>query len=330
MRLDGSLEGFSLPDIVALLTASRKSGALHLSHEARHDVIRHDVIRHGVIRLVDGAVSGASSDTARQSLVRRLIGTGHLTDEVVSAGVARVRADHAVGLARALQDADAVEKSLLLDAARGHAVDALFDMLQWTDGSFRFGAGDYDVDDVGLRESAEELFAAAGQRMEAWQRLSLRIPSSAAVLRLAVAPAHDPVLTRDDWAVVSMIDGRRSIGDLVSWSGRCEPAVVAVLAPLVERGLLEVTGGSNDDEVATGLAHQQQLVASLEQAPVSDRAAGDTGPNESARPQTAQTAQTAQPVRSAPEPAATEQVVVLEPGVNRSMLLRLIAAAAVG
>jgi hypothetical protein len=253
VKLEGSFDTFSLPEIFQLLTATKKSGGLHVFRGTQH----------GVIRLVDGAVSGATSDTARQSLVRRLVGAGQLPDEALSAGVATVRNDPTAGFARALQEAGAVDSALLLGVAREHTVDALFDVLRWIEGTFAFDVNEADHDDLGLRESAEALVGLAGQRIDAWPALSGQISSPDVVLRLAPAPAHDPVLTRDEWALVALIDGRRTVHDLVALCGRGEFAVVAALAPLVERGLLEVPSGQGDD-VVTALVRRQLLVESVE------------------------------------------------------------------
>ncbi|MEP6853298.1 MAG: DUF4388 domain-containing protein [bacterium] len=51
------MESFPLPEVFQLLTAIRKTGGLHLCRGSQP----------GPIRLVEGTVSGASSDTTRQS-----------------------------------------------------------------------------------------------------------------------------------------------------------------------------------------------------------------------------------------------------------------------
>lgn len=268
MRLEGSLEAFSLPDLFQLLTATRKSGGLHLYRGTQH----------GVIRVVAGAISGASSDTTRQSLARRLVGTGRVADDALAAGVATVRADPTAGLARTMHEAGAIDGDLLLAVAREHAVDALFDMLRWSDGTFAFEVDEPDTDDVGLRQDADGLVAAAGLRVDAWPALAGQIASPDVVVHLTAAPAHDPTLTRDEWALVALIDGRRTVGDLVELCGRGEFATVAVLGPLVERGLLEVPGDGAADDAATALIRRQHLIESLEGGTES------RGPAEDAQP----------------------------------------------
>jgi len=354
MKLEGSLDAFSLPEILQLLTMTKKSGGLHLVRGTQH----------GVVRLADGEVTGASSDTSRQSLVRRLVGGGHLTDAALVAGVERVRADPRAALTRAIADAGEVDGAVLLNAAREHTVDAFFDVLRWNDGDFTFFVAEADPDDIGLRLTADELIAAAGQRIDEWPAISGQISSPDVVLCLTPAPAHDPTLTRDEWALVALIDGRRTVGDLVALCGRGEFAVVAVLSPLLERGLLMAPGDGMGD-VAAALVRRQQLIATLElpapgmqtpavqvpavqvpavQVPALDVPALRTPalqmpilapPVEAPRVAPLAVVAALAPEPAEPEPAVPTPAIALQPaarppierdeGVNRSMVLRLIA-----
>ena len=64
MRLEGTLDAFSLPDIFQLLSYTKKTGALHLRRDALH----------GVVHLRDGAVTGGRSDVSRQALASQIGG----------------------------------------------------------------------------------------------------------------------------------------------------------------------------------------------------------------------------------------------------------------
>jgi hypothetical protein len=318
VRLDGSLEAFSLPEIFQLLTVTGKSGGLHVSSGQSGG----QGGRSGIVRLVDGAVSGASSDTTRQTLVRRLVCAGLLTDESLSAGVARVRADPTVGLARALQEAGSLDDARLFGVAREHTVDALFDMLRWAGGDFTFEVNEADADDLGLRESAEELLGTASQRVDAWPAVAQRISSPDVVLCLTPAPADDPALTRGEWALVALIDGRRSIRDLVARCGREESAVLAVLARLIMRGLLEVPPEDGDEVVAAAArVRRQHLLESIE-----DGSGSGAEPASLPEPPAAQP-EIEHPARrlAAAADAEPRRIIERDPAVNQSMLLRLVA-----
>ena len=82
-----------------------------------------------------------------------------------------------------------------------------------------------------------------------------------------VLPA-DPEVSREEWSLLALVDGRRSVTELVDLTGSGQYAVVSTLAALVQRGLLEVRpeSGEADDHVAV-VVRRQRLLAPLEDAP---------------------------------------------------------------
>ena len=122
MKLEGSIDAFSLPDIFQLLSFTKKTGGLHLAHEGAD----------GVVFFTGGQVTGASSDSSRQPLARRLVGSGTVSDEALSAAVDAASAGDGVGVVRALLEHQAVDAELLRRAATDQSVDAVFDLaLDW-------------------------------------------------------------------------------------------------------------------------------------------------------------------------------------------------------
>ena len=77
MKLEGSLDAFSLPDVFQLLSFTKKTGGLHLSNDGCA----------GVVFFTVGQITGASADTSRQPLARRLIGSGAVDDDALGAAV---------------------------------------------------------------------------------------------------------------------------------------------------------------------------------------------------------------------------------------------------
>jgi hypothetical protein len=78
----------------------------------------------------------------------------------------------------------------------------------------------------------------------------------------------DPEVTREEWSLLALVDGRRSVTELVDLTGSGQYAVVSTLAALVQRGLLEVRpeSGEAEDHVAV-VMRRQRLLATLEDAP---------------------------------------------------------------
>lgn len=252
MKLEGSLDAFSLPDIFQLLSFTKKSGGLHLRRGTTH----------GTVYFRDGSVTGASSDGGRQALARRLVGTGAVGDDELTAAVERA-ANDGVGVGRALLDAGVVDAELLRSLVAEQAVDAVFDLLRWSEGDFSFTVDEPGPDDVGFSLGVEAIVNDARSRLETWEYACRVIPSPETVLALPVAVRDEPQISRGEWALLALVDGRRTVAQLVALAGRGDYTVVSQLAALIERGLL-VARTPDDAEGVLALARRQAILARLE------------------------------------------------------------------
>jgi len=290
VKLEGSLDAFSLPDIFQLLSFTKKSGGLHLRRPATH----------GCVYFREGTVTGATADDGRQALARRLVGSAVVGDDALAAAVERAASDD-IGVARALLEAGAVDADLLQSMVSEQAVDAVFDFLRWTEGDFSFNVDEPGPDDVGVQLGVEELVAEARGRLESWERACQVIPAPDVVLTLPISVREDPQLSRSEWALLALVDGRRTVADLVTLAGRGDFAVVSALATLVERQLLAIRNGEGD-EGALALARRHAILGRLESAPapVTEAMVGEVG----APPPAAESPRAAQPAEFAPAPAS--------------------------
>jgi hypothetical protein len=251
MRLEGTLDAFSLPDIFQLLSYTKKTGTLHLRREGQH----------GAVHLRDGAVTGGRGDVACQALGRRLVGAGLVDDDALADAVEKVLDTPGAGLAKALAATGRLDDRKVTELAVEQATDAVFELLRWPDGDFAFVVDEDNPDDLGASLPVEEVVAEGRRRLETWARLAEKVPSTAHVVTLAPAPAQEPVLSRDEWALLSFVDGQRTVADLVSLSGTGEYVVVSALAGLADRGLVQV---GERPQGASALVQRQTLLAALE------------------------------------------------------------------
>jgi hypothetical protein len=250
VRLEGSLDAFSLPDIFALLSMTKKTGGLHLRRAGAH----------GVVWFTTGALTGGASDVGRQAFGRRVVGSGLVADAALADAVDRSLAEDGLGVVRALQQAGAVEEGALHDIGGEHVVDTVFDLLRWPEGDFAFVVDEPNPDDVGISRQVDDVVAEARRRLDQWGKVATTLPSPQSVLSIVTSPAADPVLTRDEWSLLALVDGRRSIAAIVALAGRGEFTVASSLADLVERGLLRTAEG---DETGS-LTRKHELLARLE------------------------------------------------------------------
>ncbi len=231
MRLEGSLDAFSLPDIFSLLSMTKKSGGLHLRRDGAH----------GVVWFAEGAITGGASDVSRQALARRFVGTGLVDDATLNAAITAAN-EEKIGVAKALQGSAALDDSALHELAAEHIVDSVFDLLRWPIGDFEFVIDEPNPDDVGTARSVDEVVEEGRRRLEIWGAVATSIPSPQTILSLTPKPAESLTLTPEEWKLLALVDGRRTVGEIVALCGRGEFAVVSGLADLVNRGLLSADG----------------------------------------------------------------------------------------
>lgn len=260
MNLEGSLDAFGLPDVLTLLATTGKTGGLLLRRDGQD--AGGDRRTEGAVWFRDGRVCGATSDRSRASLVRRVVGSGAVDDNALRQAVARAVSGGG-GVARGLLEAGSVDPDLLRQAADDQTIDAVFDLLRWTDGDFAFDPGATDPDDIGLAIEHGRLLDEARARVEAWGSLVVVIPSREAVLTVPTVLAHDPEVSRDEWALLSLVDGHRRVRDLTELTGAGEFAVTTILARLVQRGLLHVKDAAAPDHV-TIVERRLGMLASIE------------------------------------------------------------------
>lgn len=261
--LEGDLSDFSLPDILRLLAFTSKTGRLRLeSPDAA-----------GRIDLIDGRVRDASSAAGRLPLARRLLGLGVVDGEVVidllhtaeSLPTDRAFAHELVRNGHA--DVDAVT-----DVLHEQTIDAVFDLLRWSSGSFRFDVGgDRDSSPPDLAVAVDELLEEADRRLAAWSDIEAATGRADAVVTIAAPRTEGRAIDvdADGWALLAFVDGRRTVDDLVALSGRGQFDTRRTLGALVERGVVRVGDPGAGGTVQRLLAAHRAL-AEIEVARVPD------------------------------------------------------------
>jgi hypothetical protein len=235
--LQGDLADFALPDVLRLLDSASKTGRLRLASgtsEARIDV-------------VDGHVRDASADTGQLAVARRLLGLGLVDGATISRvldGWSTLPTDLEFVSSLLQHGADPVG---IPEVLRAHTVDALFDLLRWSDGSFHFdshlGPGEVPA---APSYPIGEILGEAEDNLRRWPEIERKTGAADAVvsipnlLRSAHAGDVDPI----GWAMLVLFDGQRTIGEVVELSGLGQYEARRILAGLLDRGTVRVGGAS--------------------------------------------------------------------------------------
>jgi hypothetical protein len=236
--LEGSLNDFSLPDIFQLIALTKKTGALTVTSEGRE----------GKVLFRGGEVCFAVSDVQRVALGARLVAAGLVGEDQVTRVLERKR-DEGGDVVALLLDEAALDEDAVDAFLRGQIEDAVFDLMCLGTAGFRFDATEEDAGGGGLTMSTEQLIMEGGRRMGEWAGIREQIPAADAVLVLSPAPAAEDGTVSvgvAEWGLLALVDGRRTVRDIVELTGKGEFTTTKLLAELAERGFVHVASAEDD------------------------------------------------------------------------------------
>jgi hypothetical protein len=121
--------------------------------------------------------------------------------------------------------------------------EAVYELAIWQEGEFIFNPG-VETGERTIKKSNTNLLMEAARRIDEWQVLSKRIPSTRMVPVFTNQGSSTSVsFTPHEWAVICKIDERRSIEELASVLGMSAFEVCKLLYGLVTAGLIELKEG---------------------------------------------------------------------------------------
>jgi hypothetical protein len=255
--LEGNLDDFSLPDILRLLASTSKTGRLAIQQEDAA----------GRVDLADGQVREASGDAYHLAIARRLLGAGLVTADDLSAVLrGRDRLPTDLELARELADSDRMESGTLAEVVREQTVDAVFDLLRWKQGTFRFDGHALEGQDGQALELAvpvDDVLAEATSRLESWPSVEERTGDGGAVVTISRPPGEraEVSLSPDGWSLLSFVDGRRTVTELAHLSGQGEFRTRRTLVALLDEGVITIAESGGPGQVERLLADHDRLAA---------------------------------------------------------------------
>jgi hypothetical protein len=118
--------------------------------------------------------------------------------------------------------------------------EAVYELAIWTDGEFVFTPG-REVESTTIQKSNTNLLMEAARRIDEWQVLSKRIPSTRLVPVFTPQVATTSVsFTPTEWQLICKIDERRSIEEIATGLGSSPFEVCKLLYGLITSGLVNL------------------------------------------------------------------------------------------
>lgn len=120
--------------------------------------------------------------------------------------------------------------------------EAVYELAIWPEGDFLFTPGEVSVPTT-INRSNTSLLMEAARRIDEWQVLAKRVPSTGLVPVFTEEGGTSPVtLSPEEWAVVRKTDEKRSIEEIAYAIGSSPFETAKVVYGLITNGLLALSG----------------------------------------------------------------------------------------
>ena len=235
MAIKGSLREASLPDVLQLLALGQKTGCLAVTDRSSF----------GYIYFERGSISYASILNRRDRLGDLLVKNGLLEPEVLSSAIEAQGSRSGKRVGEILIERGAISREQLEQYIRVQIEEAVYFLFTWTQGSFYFEVDQRPEEGAMLVSiNPESLLLEGARRVDEWSLIEKKIPSFDVIFALAPAVEQVPAdeLSQEQRKLLPLIDGKRSVREVVEESGMVEFEVGKALFGLVQAGLAHPKG----------------------------------------------------------------------------------------
>lgn len=259
MAIKGSLSDVSLADICQLLAMGRKTGCLTVTDKANF----------GYVYFNDGRVIHASVLNRPDRLGDLLVQNGVITREQLSLAMDQ-QTESPPRLGAILIELGFLTEEDLHKYITIQVEEAVYHLFSWAEGIFNFNPDQTpETDTLDLSINAETLLLEGARRVDEWSQIEKKISSMDLVFSLERDPSDDAdvELTEDQVKIIELLDGNRSVEELVSASGLVEFDTAKALYGLVQAGFARESGrrvaNGEEADVEGTLREQLNLGAAL-------------------------------------------------------------------
>ncbi len=236
MAIEGSLQDVSLADICQLLAMGRKTGCLSVTDRSNFGYVYFD----------DGRVIYASVLNRPDRLGELLVRNGVISRAQLSTAMEAQAHRRGARLGQILVENGTITEDQLHRYISLQIEEAVYHLFAWSQGSFHFDP-DQRPDEEGLflvSVPAESLLLEGARRVDEWSLIEKKIPSMDLVFTVEKDPAQeeDVELTEEQRKLLPLIDGLRSVDELVHESGMVEFDTAKALYGLIQAGFVARAG----------------------------------------------------------------------------------------
>jgi len=241
LDLQGNIEKFTLPEILQLIAAGRKSGTLGLQRD--NSIV--------MIYFERGDITYGYGPRQTFHLGQLLKERGILNAEQLEEAVAiQAKTENTKRLGEILIGREFIDRADLEAVVREQAEELLYSLLSWQSGSFKFYENQYPTDEeVTVRLSVENVILEGLRRLDELNMIKETLPDLNTVYSIAASQAGRPravTMEATEWNIMALVDGRRSINRICELSPLGRDEALKKLAQLKLAGIITPTEKKED------------------------------------------------------------------------------------
>jgi hypothetical protein len=228
--LQGSLASFKLPDVLTFLSMARQTGTLVVSSGSRKTRAI----------FTNGSLVYAASDQEKLRLSAILLRTKNITNDQFQKLDELMRKDGGLFGQLAVQQGVLTEDQLR-DFLKVQVSEVFYDTFVWTTGTFSFShETDLQPWAVTITVDLANLIMEGARRIQEWEQCVALLPDPGAVFRIVSTPKDDKItLSNNEWKILFLINGQRTLDDLVHDAEEDRLTVYRVIYGLLANKLIE-------------------------------------------------------------------------------------------
>lgn len=232
--LQGKIGRFTLPEIFQLIAQSQKTGTLGIQKD---DDIVMVYFKKG--RIIYGYGPRQAYHVGELLRERGKITAEQLTDAVMT----QSRNPSARRLGQILIEKNYISRGDLEQVVRNQVEELIYSLLAWDSGSFKFYENQYPTDEeITVDITVEKAILEGMRRLDEENRGKAIMPLSDTILVLSPQLPEKQMelaLTREDWSLLALVNGRRTAREIVRMSRIPERECLKRLGSLMTGGILK-------------------------------------------------------------------------------------------
>jgi hypothetical protein len=241
--LQGSLASFKLPEVLTFLHTTRKTGTLTIASGGKASYVF----------FREGALIYAGSNQEQFRLGDVLLRKKKITRTQRDAIDSLMRQEGGRFGQFAVQQGILTDAQLL-DFLKIQVSEIVYDCFVWEGGSFSFvDAMELPIYAVTISVDLANLIMEGARRIEEWEQCLRLMPDKEAVFRVVSRPSEEKVtLTADEWNILFLINGRRTLQELCQDAEEEPFHVYRVIYGLFASKLIEPAPPEEEERDDTG------------------------------------------------------------------------------